>query len=276
MRTNPVELSIKVPGARLRYFVQGSGPLLVLIAGGHGDASRSAALAAHLADFYTVLTYDRRGLSGSTTDEPARTIEEHGEDVSRLLAAVTAEPAYVFGTSLGAVIALALAVAHPDQVRVVVAHEPGAVDWLPEPARAGAIEDLLGVEEALATDGIHSALQRFAQFADIDPTDREPEVEVSPPNAQQLANLEFYITHDLPAQLNHVPELDKLRDSPVAIISAVSVNTAHIWPHACGRLLAESLGLECAALPGGHNGYIFRPRETAERLHEVFGREATQ
>src|SRR5690348_8349037 len=73
MRYESTESVLEVPGGRLRSFVRGSGPALVLIAGGHGDASRTEALARHLAYQYTVLTYDRRGLSGSTTSAPATT-----------------------------------------------------------------------------------------------------------------------------------------------------------------------------------------------------------
>src|SRR5689334_13992305 len=109
MRHEAMESVLDVPGGRLRSFVRGSGPTLVLIAGGRGDATRTGALASHLADRYTVLTYDRRGLSGSVTSAPAETLATHADDVSRLLGRVTGEPIHVYGTSIGALIALELA-----------------------------------------------------------------------------------------------------------------------------------------------------------------------
>jgi hypothetical protein len=45
-----------------------------------------------------VLTYDPRGLSASTVDDPSQdiTVETQADDAHLLLRAVTGEPAYVF------------------------------------------------------------------------------------------------------------------------------------------------------------------------------------
>jgi pimeloyl-ACP methyl ester carboxylesterase len=273
MRTRPVESSIDVPGARLRYVTQGSGPVLLLVAGGHGDASKSQALAAHLAGDYTVVTHDRRGLSGSVGDLPCRSVAAHAEDASRVLAEVTDEPAYVYGTSLGGLIALALASRHPEQVAVVVAHEPGAVSLLPTPEREAAVAEFLAVERAFVDDGVDAALQRFAQLADVDPHDRESDVEPGARTPQEAANMAFFVRNDLPVVREHTLDLDGLRHSSVRVVPAVGATSAQIWPHRCGRLLAEALGLPTETLPGGHLGYVQRPRGTAERLREVFDRQ---
>jgi pimeloyl-ACP methyl ester carboxylesterase len=267
-----MEHTMAVPGARLRYVTRGSGPVLLLVAGGHGDASKSQALAAHLADDYTVLTYDRRGLSGSITDAPARSLDEHAEDVARLLEAVNTEPVHVYGTSLGGLIALTLAARRPDLVDVVVTHEPPVLDLLPAPQRASATADLLSVEEAFVADGADEALRTFAEFADIDPSDREPDVELRARNRQEMTNFEFLVQHDLRLIRSHRFDLGGLRDSGARVVPAVGASSGHIWPHTCGTLLAEALGVGCEVLPGGHNGYVFRPRETAERLRQVFTR----
>ncbi|WP_432933803.1 alpha/beta fold hydrolase [Microbispora sp. CA-135349] len=263
------ESLLEVPGARLRHFVRGSGPLLVLVAGGYGDAAVNEALATHLADRYTVLTYDRRGLSGSTTDAPGPTPATHADDISHLLSALTTEPAYVYGSSLGALISLELAIRHPGQVGVVVAHEPPVIQLLPEPDRALAVEDLLGAEETFKAEGAFPALGRFAKFAGIDPTDREPDVEPRVPGPEQLPNLEFFLTYDAPAVRTHALDLTELKNSPARVVPAVGENSGHIWAHKCARLLAEELGTAYETFPGGHNGYVFRPRATAERLHQV-------
>ncbi|MFB7950250.1 alpha/beta fold hydrolase, partial [Kitasatospora phosalacinea] len=261
---------LEVPGARLRHFVRGAGPVLVLVAGGHGDAAVTGALAARLADRYTVLTYDRRGLSGSPVAEPGRTtVAVHADDLSRLLSSVTAEPALVFGSSLGALVALEFAVRHPHRAAAVVAHEPAAVQLLSEPERASAVRDLLGAEEAFAAEGVDAALRRFARFAGIDPTDREPD---APPRARgpgQARNAEFLLRYDVPSLRGHLLDLAALRSSGVRVVPGVGENSGHVWPHRCGRLLAAELGTACEAFPGGHNGYAFRPRATAERLHRV-------
>lgn len=269
MNTHTQTSTITVPGARLRYVTQGSGPVLLLIAGGFHDAAKTRALACHLAEDYTVLTYDRRGLSGSSTDTPARSIIEHAVDASRVLAAVTAEPACVFGTSLGGLIGLNLAARHPGQVETLVAHEAPTIDLLgPEEART-ARADLLAVEQAYAADGVDAALRRFMQMADLDLMDREPDVELGPPSPHQDANLEFFVRHDLPALRKHGFDMGALLDSGVRVVPVVGARTENIWAHACGRLLAEHLQVPFETFPGGHTGYVLRPRETAERLGQV-------
>src|SRR5690349_5731606 len=96
---------LEVPGAVLHYRLEGSGPLLLISQSGEGDADRTVDLVGHLKDEYTVLTYDRRGLSRSRLDRPA-TMADHADDVHRLLAHLTDEPVAMLGCSLGAVIGL--------------------------------------------------------------------------------------------------------------------------------------------------------------------------
>lgn len=268
MRTEILESSTTVPGGRLRFLTRGSGPLLLLVAGGHSDATKSAALAGHLADTFTVVTYDRRGLSSSVTDEPARSLVVHAEDAARLLEAVTDGPAHVYGTSLGGLIALTLAARRPELVDVVVAHEPPVLDLLAPARREVASADLLAVEEAFAAEGPEAAMRTFARFADIDPTDREPDVELRAQNRQEMTNFEFLVQHDLRLIRSHRLDLGALRESRTRVVPAVGASSSHIWPHACGTLLAEALGVGYEVFPGGHNGYVFRPRETAGRLRE--------
>ncbi|MGW1375683.1 alpha/beta fold hydrolase [Streptomyces sp. NPDC002446] len=96
--------TMTAPGAEIHYEVRGSGPAVLLVNGGDGDAAMFGPLAALLAEDHTVITYDLRGNSRSRlTGPPAeQRIEEHGHDAHLLLTEVAAdEPAYVFGTSYG-------------------------------------------------------------------------------------------------------------------------------------------------------------------------------
>ncbi|TIU63569.1 MAG: hypothetical protein E5W25_24420, partial [Mesorhizobium sp.] len=54
--------TLKVPGASLYYETPGSGPVLLIIPGGPQDAGVFAGLAGRLADRYTVVAYDPRGI----------------------------------------------------------------------------------------------------------------------------------------------------------------------------------------------------------------------
>ncbi|WP_405901416.1 alpha/beta hydrolase [Streptomyces sp. NBC_00727] len=258
---------LSVPGARLRHTVRGEGPLLLLVAGGHHGIEANEPLARHLTDRYTVVTYDRRGLSGSTTDAPAKTIATHAEDVAHLLRALTPEPARVYGTSLGALIALELTARHPGQVATVIAHEPPVIRLLPEPRRA--IDQLLTVEDTFRSEGADAAMRRFAADLDIDPHDREPDAPVRVPGPEHLRNAEVLLTYDLPAIRAHVLDTAALKGTPARIVAAAGETSGHVWTHTCAATLAGALGVSLETFPGGHNGYVFRPRGTADRIHAV-------
>src|SRR5215467_3991788 len=67
----------RVPGANLHYEVRGSGPILLLIHPAGGDARAFDAIAGKLAGRYTVMAYDRRGLSRSRLGGPDK--QRHDE-----------------------------------------------------------------------------------------------------------------------------------------------------------------------------------------------------
>src|SRR5580658_726548 len=99
----PTSHTLDVPGSRLYYEVQGSGPALLLI--GHPmGASGFASIAPLLAGTYTVVTYDPRGFARSTIDDIDQDAEPDllADDARRLLEAVGGGPAHVFGSSGGA------------------------------------------------------------------------------------------------------------------------------------------------------------------------------
>src|SRR3981189_742724 len=128
--------SITVPGARLHYEVRGAGPLLLVIRSPMGTAD-FAPLADALSTEHTVVTYDPRGIAGSTIDdlEQDSTPELRAGDAAALLDDLGAESADVFGSSGGAVTGLALVARHPGRVRTLIAHEPPLLELLPDAPR---------------------------------------------------------------------------------------------------------------------------------------------
>jgi pimeloyl-ACP methyl ester carboxylesterase len=130
--SDPTTHMLDVPGARLYYERRGRGPLLLLI-GSPMDSGGFAPLASALADRYTVVTYDPRGIANSSREDTTEDVTpaQQAEDVHRLLSALGGGPADVFGSSGGAVVGLALVTAHPDQLRTLVAHWSSC--WLTPP-----------------------------------------------------------------------------------------------------------------------------------------------
>ena len=52
----------------------------------------------------------------------------------------------------------------------------------------------------------------FGKFAGIDPTDREPDVEIRVPGPEQLSNLEFFLTHVITARSEVAEHWDVIED----------------------------------------------------------------
>src|SRR5919198_2364816 len=107
------------------------------------DASGFATLA-YLFPDRTVVTYDPRGLGRSTRKDGRvdNAPEVQAVDVHAVIEELDVGPVEMFASSGGAVTALALVTAYPNDVTILVAHEPPLIPVLPdaeaaERARAG-------------------------------------------------------------------------------------------------------------------------------------------
>ena len=113
--------TVHVDGVDLDYEERGAGPPLLLI---HGTAARLwGAVPDELAGSARSIDYDRRSF-GASVHPPVTDLTRHREDAAALLDALGAVPAVIVGWSIGGVVALDLALAHPDRVRALVLIEP--------------------------------------------------------------------------------------------------------------------------------------------------------
>jgi pimeloyl-ACP methyl ester carboxylesterase len=263
---------LKVPGATLYYEVTGAGPVLLFIAGGSTDAGIFGVVAALLADAYTVVTYDPRGNSRSPLDGPAedQRIEIHTDDARLLLEKVSTGPARVFGSSSGAIVGLDLAVRHPELVKVVVAHEPPAVELLPDPTAERAF--FAEVYERYQRQGVEAAMAFFGAGTGM-PDPPPPGVELPPPVAEMLdrfgRNTGFFLEHELRQFTSYLPDVPALHAVADRIVLAGGVDSDGYLPYRPGSALADRLGAEVVRMPGGHLGYMTDPVEFAATLREV-------
>jgi pimeloyl-ACP methyl ester carboxylesterase len=258
--------TLAVPGADLYFKVRGSGPMLVLIQGGGGDADGTDAIAAHLVGAYTVVTYDRRGLSRSILADPdeAPALDRHTDDLHRLLAAVATGPVLAFGTSFGAFLGLDLVALHPGQVNLLVAHEPPATQLLPE-AEQARVRELPDEADAAGRRG--EEYPALAKAIGIDFDDHEPGVEFSLPTSRQAANDLFFRTRDAPALDRYQLDISAL--NATRIVAAAGAATGTAFPRRCAEELAARIGTEVVEFPGSHVGLLTHPAGFAAKLHEV-------
>lgn len=267
--SQPITETLRVPDGRLYYELRGSGPLVVL-AGAPMDADAFAPAADLLADGFTVLTTDPRGINRSPLDDPEQesTPPLRGDDLARLIEHAGAGPAAVFGSSGGACSVLALAQARPDLVRVVVAHEPPLDELLADRDELhAATEEMI----ALYLGGdIVGAWRKFMRTANIMIPDPVLEQMFGPGRpARQLADERRWFAHELRGTTHWKPDVDTLRHAGDKVVIGIGEDSDGQLCDRASRALGEAIGVEPALFPGGHTGFADDPGSFAGRLRGV-------
>jgi pimeloyl-ACP methyl ester carboxylesterase len=283
--TEPKTHTLEAPGAVLHYDVRdgdGTKPALLLI-GSPMAAPGFVTLAGHFSD-RTVITYDPRGSERSRrTDDAAETrVEEHADDLHRIIEAVGAGPVDLFASSGGAVNALALVARHPEQVRHLVAHEPPASRALPDSEEILAV--CRDIRDTYLRGGNGPAMAKFialvmhqgpftADYLDQPAPDpaafglptEDDGTRDDPLLGQNMITCNAY-EHDFAA----------LRSASTAITIGVGAASGDILPARAGREVAERLGTEVVEFPGDHGGFLGgeygqtgEPDAFAEKLRDV-------
>ncbi|MHC5905238.1 alpha/beta fold hydrolase [Streptomyces sp. S6] len=263
MNSPPRAGTLPVPGATLYHETRGTdGPPLLLLAGGNSDAAVFTDLADALAADHRVISCDPRGNSRSVLAGPPvdQRIEEHGEDVARLLDHLVpdGEPARIFGSCSGSLAALHFASQYPERVAALVVHEPPAFRLLPD---AQEYLDLVErVRLTLRTAGEAAAMETLAVLFGGNPAPDLPEAH---------DNTRFFIAHMLHPSSSHLPDLTAMTPLSGRLVVAGGAGSRDQTIHRPALALAAELGLDLVEFPGGHAGYARHPREFADRLRSV-------
>jgi pimeloyl-ACP methyl ester carboxylesterase len=264
----PASHSLDVPGARLYYEVQGSGPALILV--GHPmGASGFAPIAPLLAEAYTVVTFDPRGFARSTIDDPDQDADPDllADDVRRLLEAVGEAPALVFGSSGGAVTGLALVARYPGHVRTLIAHEPPLTLLLPqaEEARAGIQE----IYDTYRDSGITAAWEKFSAFTGTNTGPPDRGAEAQPRLAEEVARRERFFGHGLLPIALYEPDFAALHAAGSRVVVAGGTTSKGQFAQRTAVALAERFGPPLIDFPGGHTGFVSESKEFASVLRRT-------
>ncbi|MGK8522535.1 alpha/beta fold hydrolase [Nocardia asteroides] len=261
--------TLAVPGAHLYYELRGTGPLLVLV-GAPMDAEAFASSAELLAADHTVLTTDPRGHRRSTLDDPGQdsTPPLRADDLARLITHVDAGPAVVFGSSGGAVTALALAQSRPDLLTTVIAHEP-PIDALvaDRDAHRAATEDLIAT---YAGGDVLGAWRKFMLAANI-PMPEAVLEQMFGPNRDpaQMAGERYWFAHELRGTVTWEPDIVALRAARIRLVVGIGADSAGQFCDRTSRALAAALDVAPTVFPGGHTGFVDDPAAFATRLREI-------
>jgi len=258
--------TLDAPGAVLHYDVRqggASGEPPLLLVGSPMEAAAFGALAEQFAD-RTVVTYDPRGAGRSKRTDGASqtTTEEQADDLRRLIAAVGGGPVDIFGSSGGAVNALALVAGHPELVRTLVAHEPPTAQLLPD--RDEVLATCAAIHETYLRAGFGPAMAQFIAFVMVpgplpagfasqpapDPAAFGLPVQDDGSRDHPLVGLNMLTTP------GYVHDFDAVCAAPTRIVLGVGVTSAAMVAGRAGAAVAERLGLVPVTFPGGHDGFV--------------------
>ena len=255
---------LPVPGAELYYETKGKGPVLLMIPGANGDHFIYTPVREILSETFTVVTYDRRGFSGSkltAEQDYTNRIETDADDAALLIKHLTADQAYVFASSSGALVSLELITRHPEIIKALVCHEPTALKYLPDVYKWKTT--IQGLYEIYTKEGGAIAKQKFVN--ELIPGEKDGELMLNKGDAPN-PNEVYWFEHELrqyPSTDFDTVKLEAAKDKILFCVGRDSVHTMPAWPV---TNLAKQFGTEVLSVPGGHLGYVLHPAEFAKDL----------
>jgi pimeloyl-ACP methyl ester carboxylesterase len=127
------EREIKVNGARINYFKEGSGPPLILLPSGGGRGKEYKEIIPHLTHTFTVFTLDYPGFGRSDEMKWVDGVEKMSQFVFFWLDALGISEFNLAGFSMGGIIALIMALEKVNRVQrlCVIASASGKIDHIP-------------------------------------------------------------------------------------------------------------------------------------------------
>lgn len=239
-----------VNGVDLYFERHGEGPPLLNISGSGGDLRLSRPERSPLNKTFDVLHYDQRGLGQATKTGGPFTMADYADDAAALIDAAGWEAARIMGTSFGGMVALELALRHPERVQRMVLNctSPGGLlpsfplEQLERMDSEAAIEIKLGLLDNRWDPGNDEPIPGLGSFYDIlieryrrerDPIDQ----------AGYLLQLDARANHDVSSRLGEIA-------APTLVCAGEYDDQA---PLANSMALVEGIaGAELQVFQGGH------------------------
>jgi 3-oxoadipate enol-lactonase len=242
----------------LYFEIEGNGPAVVLIHGGQMDRRVWDDQFHVFARDYRVIRYDIRGFGKS--EAPAKGYS-HTDDLKALLQHLRLRHASVIGLSLGAAIAIDMALVHPEMVDGLVLVCPGLSGF----SFKDTANDLRAITEAARDDGYAKAAELWLQ---------NPYMSVAMENPALRTKLRQLSTDNARCWLNNPLLLRRLKPPAAERLKEVRAPTLVIGGqrdvsdiHAIvDKLSHEIPGAEKVLLPGA--GHIV-PMEQPEKFNSL-------
>ncbi|HAW09958.1 MAG TPA: alpha/beta hydrolase [Chloroflexi bacterium] len=251
------------------------------------DASGFRTLASYFPD-RTVVTYDPRGLGRSVRKDGRvdHLPSIQADDVHTVIRALGVGPVEMFASSGGAVTALALVAAYPNDVTVLVAHEPPLLPVLPDAEAAARAR--ANFRDAYVAKGRGAGMAAFiamtswqGEFTDDYFAQPTPDpAQFGMPSEDDGSRDDPLLSDRSWAVNGYRPDFDALAAAPTRIVIAVGEESAGTFTGRTSVATADLLGQQATVFPshhagflGGDSGYAGQPEPFARRLRDVLTEE---
>jgi pimeloyl-ACP methyl ester carboxylesterase len=285
--TRSTTQTLDAPGATITYDVRpgsatGEPPLFLI--GSPMGAAGFGTLSGHFAD-RTIITYDPRGSDRSTKADPSSesTPQQHADDLHRIIEAVGLGAVDLFASSGGAVNALAVVAAHPEDVRTLVAHEPPLASQLPD--RDAAQATVRAISDSYEQRGFGAGMAHFiavvsheGEFTPEFSAQTGPDPAMfGMPAVDDGSRVDVMLHQNIITCTHYEPDYDALRRAETRIVVAVGEESGGTMARRGGEAVAQRLGISPVIFPSGHGGFMGgeygqpagKPDEFAATLREV-------
>ena len=259
---------LHTPDVDLAYDVHGPLPTAdgrppLLMIGQPMDATGFRTLTTYFPD-RTVVTYDPRGVGRSKRTDGGDKVLPAAQagDVHAIIEALGGGPVEVFGSSGGAVTGLALVAAHPDDVTILVAHEPPMIPVLPDAVAAD--RAFTGVREVYQARGSGAGMAAFiamtawqGEYTDDYFAQPAPDPAMFGMPADDDGSRDDPLLSDRAVAVSaYAPEVDALKAAPTRVVIAVGEESAGTFTARTSIATAELLGQEVTVFPSHHGGFM--------------------
>ncbi len=249
------------------YDYEGSGPLLLMIAGRGGTAQRYAGISAILRDEYTVVRYDRRCCGRSTGDKrrPMDMTQQAGDAIA-VITDLGVNQAFIFGNSSGASIALRIAEYYPERVLGMIAHEPMTVSVLPDAAEWIAFN--MKLEKLFHTQGVGSAMKSLSSSMIGVPS---PVPNSGQPPGSHSADdaMDFFLGNEFMSLCYYRPDLERIKRNKIKLIMTKGRESGDAYYARTADVIGEGVGCPVRIMSGNHISHVGAPATFSAELRSL-------
>ena len=282
--TEATTRTLASPGATITYDVRpggdGSQPPLMLIGSPMGPPACHAVQPLSEPDRGD-LRPARSGARRQGRSEQRVDPEQHAEDLHRIIQEIGG-PVDLFASSGGAVNALALVAAHPEDVRTLIAHEPPLCTVLPDEDNAKAA--VRAISDTYQQRGFGAGMAHFIAITghrgefpeDIGQQPVPDPAQFGMPTEDDGSRTDVMLYQTIIGTTHYQPDFDALREASTQIVMAAGEESAGEMANRGAYGVAKELGTDVIVFPSHHGGFLGgeygwggEPDAFAAKLREV-------